>query len=195
MEYEYDGIQIGLFEQAHSHKILFICGMDDGFDAWLNELLESDGEHADFLVDLAFCGSKTKEIVSCINRYCPTDETNEYGVAALLRAFWLRKYREDAMPTRGLAEKMYECWLALRELTDGYPDVGYGMSLMIDYACLVEEGVLDRQSYHQALVHYLETGTICDVFGMREHLGNKDAKKPFRRRFLHIFYKKRTEKH
>ena len=146
-----------LYEQAHYHRILLCIGMDDGFDAWVDTLLERGDDLAGRLSELAFCRGDLNDIISLINKSCPVSATNAKTVLAMLRAFWLRKYRENNMSRCELAEKMYACYTIFRESEYDFPDSGYGMSLLIDYCILLEDGIISNKAYDQALVRYLET--------------------------------------
>ena len=153
-----------LYEQAHYHRILLCVGMDDGFDAWVDTLLERDDQLASCLSELAFFRNDLNSIISLINRACPVSATNAKTVLAMLRAFWLRKYRENTMSRCELAEKMYTCHTIFRESEYDSPDSGYGMSLFVEYCFLVENGITTDEAYEQALVRYLKTGEKPDFW-------------------------------
>ena len=65
------------YEQAVYFKLLILCGYFDEYEQFLDHVLEKQELFSDVVVDLAFCGSDRKRVISVLTSYISGDSEAE----------------------------------------------------------------------------------------------------------------------
>ena len=149
-------------EDAFYHKILLMIGLDDGYDEWLNQYLESENPLSNLVLELACCGSDIHKTISLLHNYCIEQPFDEGVVCNRLRLFFKSAYYANRMDKKEIVSTMYR--LALNVGAPGYYDMALwgNMYYLEDYYTLAEEGIISWERFDFAFFSYLDNGTPLD---------------------------------
>ena len=146
-------------EDACYHLLLLKAGLDDGYDAWLDEYLEREDPLSGIVLDLALCGSDLNKTISCLNSFCgPRPELDERKLCERLRIFLKNAYHRGQMDQRIVVEAMYRIACAHGTPDDFELDIWGDFYYLEDYLTLAEDGLASRAHFDAAFQRFLNDG-------------------------------------
>lgn len=146
-------------EDAYYHLLLLKAGLDDGYDAWLDEYLEREDPLSDIVLDLALCGSDLNKTISCLNSYCGSrPELDEWKLRERLRLFLKNLFHTGRMDQRTVAEAMYRIASAHGAPWDLESEIWGDFYDLEDHLTLVEDGIASRAHFDAAFQRFLDDG-------------------------------------
>ncbi len=176
------------FEEAYYYKILIMSGLNDGFDDWLNKLLEEEEPLSDIVLRLASCGSDINKTISCLHNYCLGQEFDEKAVCEKLRLFLKDAYHSGRLSKDEVVFYMSRFCINHGDLSN-YDMRSWGsMFYMDDYYSFAKEGLIAWKQFDFAFLSYLDTGSSMALDGFWEHRGG--TQKSLLRKIMEFFIKK-----
>ena len=150
-------------EDAYYHLLLLKAGLDDGYDAWLDEYLDREDPLSDIVLDLALCGSDLNKTISCLNSYCGSHpELDERKLRERLRLFLKSLFHTGRMNQRAVAEAMYSIAYAHGAPWDLESEIWGDFYDLEDYLSLVEDGIASRELFDAMFQRFLDDGIPLD---------------------------------
>ena len=154
------------YEQAVYFKILIICGYFDEYEQFVENSLANENIPCDLVVDLAYCGSNEKHIISVLTEYIlQIDDVKidyDYTVFPLLLNFLHGLYVEQRLTLRELTELMHQiAILSGREWYEPWKT----MYLMEDYLADAEWGIFKKymKDFSVKLERFLKNEDVFSV--------------------------------
>ena len=147
------------YENAWYFKLLFMAGYDDGFDQWLDELLQTQDPIEETVLELSFCRSDRKKMLSLLNKFCVVRPQDQEALLRKLRLFVKEAYTCGRFSRREATTCMY-CFTKNFGYFEIYNSSGWkSMYLMDDLLDDAEYGVIDLAEFDKHFLAYLNEGT------------------------------------
>ena len=150
-------------DDAYYHLLLLKSGLDDSYDKWLDGYLEAEDPLSEIVLNLALCGSKVNETISCLNAYCGWKPTvDERGICDRLRNYLKDAYHSGRMSQREVVNAMYRIASAHGDPDDYYFDIWGDFYYLEDSLHLVECGIISEEVFQEAFLLFLNDGIPLD---------------------------------
>lgn len=150
-------------EYAVYFKLLLLCGYKDDMEQFLDAALVEQNILSDIVLELSLTGSDDKKRLSILNEYIwqVQDFDIDYeAVFKLVMAFLRRRYVEDAMPIKDIANLMERIALYTERYFDEPWQTMYLLGTLFDEA---EEGYIDNADYRRKFDAFLNDNIcFCD---------------------------------
>jgi len=132
-------------EYAVYFKLLLLCGYTEELQQYIEDALTEQDPLSDVILELSLIGKDSKKMLSVLNKYIlsfkDSDIDYDKTVFSLVMSFIKKKYADEAMPRKDIAELMYE--LAVH--TERYFDEPWQtMYFMGDLFYEAEVGYIDK---------------------------------------------------
>ena len=156
-------------EDAFYHQIMLMTGLDDSYDEWLNQCLESENPLSDIVLELACCGPDINKTISVLHNFCIEKPFDEAVVCDRLRVYFRDAYYSNRMSKEEITAAMYR--LALN--VGGYGDIDMhlwgSMHCLDDYYSLAEDGIISWDHFDLMFFSYLDNGVPADLSRIWNH--------------------------
>lgn len=136
------------YEYAVYFKLLVLCGYTEELQHYIDDALVEQEHLSNIILELSLVGKDSKKMLSVLNEYTlsvkDSDIDYDKTVFSLVMSFIKKKYVDEAMPRKDIAELMYE--LAVH--TDRYWNEPWQtMYFMGDLFEEAEVGYIDKTDF------------------------------------------------
>ena len=168
---EFDGVSSLKREDAFYHKLLLMSGLDDGYDEWLNQYLESENPLSGILLELACCGSDTNKTISVLHSFCAEQPFDEAAVCHRVRLFYKNAHDSGRMSKEEIVSSMYHLVRNIGDPVDAdFDEQLWGAMYYLDvYYNLATDGLISMENFDFAFFAYLDDGIPVDANRIWNH--------------------------
>ena len=149
-------------EDAFYHKVMLMTGLDDGYDEWLNQYLESENPLSDIILELACCGSDVRKTISVLHNFCVGQTVDEAVVCDKVRTYFRDAYYTNKMSKEEISYAMYRVTQNVSDLADMDIHIWGSMYYMVDFLSDAKDGMIFWESFDRVFFSYLDHGIPYD---------------------------------
>ena len=152
------------YEYAVYFRLLLLNGYPDELQQYIENALVEEDPLSDIVLELAMA-SDDKELLSVLNEYLlPVNDCDidyDKSVFGLVISFLKRKYVDDAMPMKSIAELMYQIAIQTDRDSDEPWYTMHILGILFDDA---EMGCIDKEEYQHNLEAFINDGVCLDDY-------------------------------
>ncbi|MBS6980866.1 MAG: hypothetical protein U0M99_05050 [Oscillospiraceae bacterium] len=161
------------YECAAYFRLLLLCGYKDELQQYVEKALLEQDPLSDVVLELSLSGSNDKKMLSVLNEYLrqvkDSDIDYDNTVFEQIISFLRKRYYDDAMPIRKIAQLMHR--LAL--YTDRYlAEPWFTLYWMDDLFSEAEAGYLHIEDCRDEVEECINSGSRCTDHGSHESRSN-----------------------
>ena len=145
-------------EDAFYHKLMLMTGLDDGYDEWLNDYLESEDPLSDIVLELAGCGSDMNKTISVLDNFCAEQPFDEAEVCDRVRLYFKNAYHTNKMCKEEISSAMYRLSSHVGDPGDFDYDLWESMFYLDSFYSDAKDGIITWDSFDLVFSDYLDNG-------------------------------------
>lgn len=149
-------------EDAYYFMIMLASGLDEEYNAWLDDHLETEEPLSDITYELSLCGSDVNKAVSCLKNYRTGESVDERAVSERLRLFLKNSYNSNRFSKKEIVAYMHRFSKVVGDPCDFEIAVWTDMYYMDDYYALAEDGVISWEKFDSMFFAFLNEGIEVD---------------------------------
>lgn len=169
-------------EVAEYLRALLLVGLNDRFDAYFDNALETEDPISDVILSLCSCNSNQKQVLSVLYEYTQTHPFDSHIVCNLVLEDILDRYHVGELTRRQTASLLYRIVVNLGHcLEEPWNSLTFPNYVLE----LCETDLICEEIFNQCFDAWISSGARLDPWELQRKHNNHKSKKGFLKLFKH----------